>query len=66
MYDVKDLLVMFNNQKFVVTNKTFYNNNYYYLVINFNDNDDWLIVKEDYGKLIEELDIDIEEGDYQD
>ncbi len=59
MYNLKDILIIKNNQKFVVTNKTFYDNQYYYLIMDFNNSNDWLIVKEDNGTLIEELDMDI-------
>lgn len=55
MYNVKDFLIMDNKQKYVVTHKTIYNNQYYYLIINFSNSDEWLVVKEDSGKLIEEL-----------
>ena len=51
MYEINDILTLSDNNKYVVTNKLFYNNSYYYMLLDYEDDNIWFIVYEDEDTL---------------
>lgn len=51
MYNIKDILTLSDNNKYIVINKLNYNNTTYYMLLDYYDDNIWFIMYED-GKFL--------------
>ena len=51
MYNIKDILTLSDNNKYIVINKLIYNNTTYYMLLDYYDDNIWFIMYED-GKFL--------------